>query len=208
MNKLKTTIQFDNQFSTYGDDYLPGEPESITEVEHYMDEYNLNDDQATTLYERDQAGFDFDEYTNGLGAIADSFIKDQADMLKALSKYGIKISSAEFYTPHAYNYEGDSVDINLVVDTDMLQKKLSSIKKELDAYFKDVKQKSYDGYMSQEKNKTDELDLQEGRDYYAILHAIFEHENIDIDDIKQDLLDELHNECTTAYHEAMAIDIN
>lgn len=77
-------------------------------------------------------------------------------MKKIFSKYGIDLKGFQWYSPKAYNFSGDSVDLVVkVADKNKLKsfinKNKDEIQKRLD------KNKSYDGYMALTASTVDEV---------------------------------------------------
>lgn len=187
---MKFTLEFTNKICTYGGDHLLGEPCMEGEAEYYQEEYDLTDDLTREVMEDYWDYHNIDEYKKGIGEVATGELKD-SEVVKALAKYGIKFIDAVMFTPKYYNFDSDSIDLNLEADIDKVASKLKKLKPHLDHYFKEVKQSSYDGFMSLEKDCFDELDLNDGRDYYAILYAILKAEGIDREDCEQELYEEI-----------------
>ena len=69
----------------------------------------------------------------------------ESNLKKVLKKIGLKYSGLIYYSPKYYNYDNDSVDLNLrVINKNLFKKYILKFKKEIDLNLN--KNNSYDGY--------------------------------------------------------------
>lgn len=139
---------------------------------------------------------DFDNFKKELAkSIQDALEYEVEIVMKTtlkdvFKKYGMEYNGMNFYTPKAYNYENDSLDIRLeCIDSDWSIEKYG-LRELVEQYIENERQESYDWYMSFEPSKIEDVDW----DNYAVLWAILHKEKSE----DQSLWDIL-NECLQSY---------
>lgn len=87
------------------------------------------------------------------------FIKKYFKIIdKMLKVGGLKLVNLNYYSPHYYNYRGDSIDLIIkVVNKNKLKSYIEEHKKEIQKLLDS--NKSYDGYISLTANCVNEIDL-------------------------------------------------
>lgn len=150
---------------------------------------------------------DFDEFKKNLWSALQTAIENDIinicwfDLECMFKNYGIQYKGMNFYTPKAYNFESDSLDIRLeLIDEnwDIDKYKLRELAQE---YIDTVMKRSCDWYMSFEESDVDKL----VRDDYAILRAILKKEDVSwyikqaIDWVMEDLSEIVWNNCKPHY---------
>jgi hypothetical protein len=88
--------------------------------------------------------------------VLDNFIRLYEDAIKkVLLSIGLEYKGLNYFSPKYYNYQGDSIDLTLMVkDKDLFLKAVLDNKDLIDAELK--KNKSYDGYMALTVGDSDE----------------------------------------------------
>ena len=124
-------------------------------------------------------GFDNIDFERSKDNILSEFKYQYKDKLSdACNKIGLKLHGIEYFSPHAYNFDTDSLDVTLSVVNKIkfknhILKYKDEIQKRLD------KNISYDGYIATTvDNVRDELDNLESKDYspdVIVLSTILKH---------------------------------
>jgi len=204
---MKITIPFTNLFSCYPD--IAGKPDMESEIDHWNDERKdlnlppLTDEQIDKLTDAVANNFRWKIYEKGMSDIIDDFIK--TELAPILTPYGLLKLHGELYMPKSYNYSSDSCDISFEIDFEELFYSFPKLIPYIEKYITEVKEKSYDGYMSFEADSLAELDFYSGNDYNAILWAILEKENRH--DMKQELADILYENAHEIYNDSLDWDV-
>lgn len=145
----------------------------------------INDEvNGNYIPEIDYSDFDVENYEKWLDDLPEVINEYLRPILEpVLDKYGYKILSFKFHQPKEYNFGGDEIDIKISHNGLNIKPQLLN---ELELYLANVRKKSCDGYMSQEPDTIEDIDI----DDYAMLWAIFKKEDI-IDDIHEAINDEI-----------------
>lgn len=93
-----------------------------------------------------------------------------------LKKWGIRIGKFSYNRPREYNFRTDELDLQVKYELsdDKFEVMKEQLRPEIEKYIDDVRQKSYDGYMSLEPDSFDEVKA----DDYAYLWAILQREDV------------------------------
>lgn len=113
-------------------------------------------------------GYDDIDFEKTKNEIKRNFEKEKLKGLKkALIDLGLKFNSLKWYSPRAYNFANDSLDLVIeIVDKDILKKAIIQNK---DIINKNLsKNKSYDGYIALTRRNINEELEQMNKDNYEI----------------------------------------
>ena len=115
--------------------------------------------------------------------IQNAFVKQFGTKIgKALDKCGLFYHGLEYYSPHEYNFSGDSLDLKLAVKD---KKKLKQFITVNSSAIQDLmdKNQSYDGYMALTRHSVEaELDAMKKEDYepdILVIAAIMDRSGIE-----------------------------
>jgi len=144
---------------------------------------------SDTWFEIDD-GLDFNAFKLDVA----KYMKQQieADLVNAygfdlecmLQNYGIKYNGMKFYTPNAYNFDTDSLDIMLeLIDQDWSIEKYK-LEENIEYYIENILTPSRDWYMSLEPTRFEDI----ARNDYCVLYAILKKEWV-LDLMKETLKD-------------------
>ena len=143
-----------------------------TERNHY-DVQNL---ETELNLDREQCKLDIaDHFKNEIEQ--DVELVNKISLKDLFAKYGMDYLWMKFYTPKAYNFENDSIDIKLepLWDATHWYDFVAMWLEELiNEYIDEVRQKSYDWYMSFEPHTISEV----ARDDYCVIRAILKKEGV------------------------------
>lgn len=117
---------------------------------------------------------------------------ETVDLKGIFAKYGLEYTGITFYTPSSYNTQVDSVDIHLKTMRNSYDLEKMGLVPLIEEYIKNVRQESYDGYMSFEPTTIDDVDITD----YCTLWAILKKENIfdELKDTMQNSADEWYSD--------------
>ena len=125
-------------------------------------------------------------------------IKENDKILNAFKKYGIEFISTSFYTPKAYNFENDSIDIAYKINKDCK----NELENEIQYYIDNIQQKSCDGYMSFEPDTIDKVELDDVCYFWAIC------KKADILDDLKDIIESVVEYSYNLYYELFFIEVH
>jgi len=100
-------------------------------------------------------------------------------------KYGVKVGKFSYSRPQFYNYRTDELDLELIIEKSYLE----DLKPEITQYVNEVRQGSYDGYMSFEPDEVDKVTETD----YAYFWAILKRGNM-FDEIKEIFEEDIYAE--------------
>jgi len=105
-----------------------------------------------------------DDFKKELADQVNCDIKASDKIQKAFKKYGLKYIGTSFWSPREYNFHSDSIDIEFEVTKD----KREQLKKEIEYYIENIRQKSFDGYISFEPDSFDDVDTDDHCYFWAV----------------------------------------
>ncbi len=195
MKKLQKTLSLSNLFypvsTYYGNlDFSNNENDFI--------ENDINDG----ILPKDINYNNFDNYsflsdfTKEFAKTLELEIKNDKMIIKAFKKYGVEFGRFSFWSPNEYNFQTDSVDVELVYKKDCRKE----LKKEIVNYLENERKKTCSGYLSLEPEIFKEVEL----DNYCYLHAIAEKEDL-INNIKncfENAIECASEDYSNLFHEA------
>jgi len=145
------------------------------------------------LYDYEQNAYA--NFSKELISLANNMIRPIIEPV--FTKWGIKIGDFKYNSPREYNFRTDELDLEVkgYLTEEKFKEMKEELRPEIEKYIDEVRQKSYDGYMSFEPDNFDEVKA----DDYAYLWAILEKENLieDIRDIFEDDIRETLSEWLT-----------
>ena len=129
---------------------------------------------------------DWENFKKDVAACMAWALKKAVDLKTIFAKYGLEYTGMSFYTPQFYNYENDSLEIKLKTteDTNKFDVDKYWLRELIEEYIENVRQESYDWYMSLEPTSIEKVEF----DDYCTIWAILKKENI-FDNLKQGLED-------------------
>lgn len=107
---------------------------------------------------------------------------DDEKLTKALKKYWIIKKGYSIRKPKFYNYEQDSLDLEIECEEGNRREQYPELIPFVKKYIDEIRVPSYDGYCSFEPTTIEEVDKSD----YAYIRAILEKENL-IEELKSDL---------------------
>lgn len=121
---------------------------SLSKVESYQGYWNID----FNLYNYEDIDFNATKE-----AVLDNMNnKHLKPMQKDFAEAGLKLKNFNYYSPHEYNYKGDSIDLNISVsDREKLKKYIESHRSEIQKNLSS--NKSYDGYMTTTSSDVDSV---------------------------------------------------
>lgn len=128
---------------------------------------------------------------------------------KILEKYDIKITNVDFWQPREYNFQNDMMQLDFEYSDKLLDLVQSTLSSKINQYIVELRQASYDGYMSLEPSDimevVEQLQNNRGACFGAILWAIFDLENRHciIDDMSYLIQDWCFEDWRALYDEAI-----
>jgi hypothetical protein len=137
------------------------------------------------------SSFDWKRYKKDLSEFLDNTCFELEEFKEFLKNEGLKNIHFSFYAPNCYNYTSDSIEISFQISEKTWKKLNKKYKKQIECYYREVKQKSYDGYISLEPGSPDDDDYNFNNDraFYGLLYALKKDFGIDEDEIVYDYID-------------------
>lgn len=141
---------------------------------------------------RCEDNLDFDNFKLDIWKSMQMSMETACNLKEIFWKYWLEYGGMYFYTPKAYNYEGDSLELRLKTMRENYDLVALGLEDLIKQYIDNERQESYDWYCSFEPTNFDEV----GIDDYCTLWAILHKERV-FDILKntlQDFVDEWYGE--------------
>lgn len=155
--------------------------DEFTDKDGYVNVY-IGDKKQKVKKEEIDSDFEFfDGYEKLVVDYLTGYI-DDVKLTRILKKYWITKKGYSLYKPMYYNFEMDSLDMELECDYVDWKKEFPELIEDVKYYIDNIRKKSCDGYQSFEPSNIDEVDV----DDYCFIRAVLKHENL-LDELKQNL---------------------